>query len=283
MILNYKINDNEFSVETPDQEFKVGESKVISNEDTDILFSQDWYSDGHTSELLMTDVEFGNLKKGIEDTLSNLIQTHLNKDVSNFSLEKYHQYIDSDEEHFKIVSKTRDLFPSDFNFDTDAILKKFKGILGFEVTDNIPNTDSKIHIIVRVNRPNSNDYNPPHKDSYEAFHYNDSVDETDSALRFINFWIPIAGVTPKTSLPISPKSHLLSEDVILRTIGGGKVGKNKYRVGCIKEWNGSNELKRSEVNYGEVLIFSSHLIHGFAVNEEQDTTRVALEFRLFKK
>jgi hypothetical protein len=283
MILKYKINNNEFSVETPEQEFGFGESKVISNEDTDVLFNQDWYSDGYTSELLMTTEEFDNLKKGIEDTLSNIIKTYLGKDVSNFSLEKYHHYIDSDEEHFKVVSKTRDLFPADFNFKTNTILKKFNDILGFEVTDKIPNTDSNIHIIVRVNRPNSNDYNPPHKDSYAAFKYHDKVDSNDKSLKFINFWIPIAGVTDKTSLPIVPKSHLLSEDLVLKTESSGKIGKNSYRVVCIKEWDGSNELQRSKVNYGDVLVFSSHLIHGFAVNEELDTTRVALEFRLFKK
>jgi hypothetical protein len=30
-------------------------------------------------------------------------------------------------------------------------------------------------------------------------------------------------------------------------------------------------------------MFSSHMIHGLAINEEEDVTRVALEFRLFKK
>jgi len=30
-------------------------------------------------------------------------------------------------------------------------------------------------------------------------------------------------------------------------------------------------------------MFSGHLIHGLAINEETDKTRVALEFRLFKK
>jgi hypothetical protein len=283
MILNYKINGNNFSVETPEQEFGVGEPITISNYDSDIIFGQEWYEVGHTSEKFLSENNFKNLKDGIETTLSNLIKRELGRDVSNFSLEKYHKFIDTDEEHFKIVSNTRDLFPEDFNFNTGEILRKFNDILGFEVTDEIPNTNSKIHIIVRVNRPNSNDYNPPHKDSYAAFQYHDEADPNDKSLKFLNFWIPIAGVTSKTALPIVPKSHLLPESSILKTSGSGKVGKNSYRVVCIKEWNGDNELQRAKVNYGEVLIFSSHLIHGFAVNEEEDTTRVALEFRLFKK
>jgi ectoine hydroxylase-related dioxygenase (phytanoyl-CoA dioxygenase family) len=50
----------------------------------------------------------------------------------------------------------------------------------------------------------------------------------------------------------------------------------------IKEWGGSHTLERAVVKDGQVLFFSSHLIHGLAINEEEDLTRVALEFRLFK-
>jgi ectoine hydroxylase-related dioxygenase (phytanoyl-CoA dioxygenase family) len=51
----------------------------------------------------------------------------------------------------------------------------------------------------------------------------------------------------------------------------------------IKSWNGDITLTRPEIKYGEVLFFTSHLVHGLAINEEEDSTRVALEFRLFKK
>jgi ectoine hydroxylase-related dioxygenase (phytanoyl-CoA dioxygenase family) len=133
-----------------------------------------------------------------------------------------------------------------------------------------------MHIIVRINRPFSNDYNPPHKDIYEG------IDNDSCVPSIINFWIPIAGVTKKSSLPLVPKSHLINENLILRTFEGGFIDGQKYRVRMIKSWNGETELQRSNVKYGEVLIFSSHLIHGLAVNNESNKTRVALEFRLFK-
>jgi ectoine hydroxylase-related dioxygenase (phytanoyl-CoA dioxygenase family) len=44
-----------------------------------------------------------------------------------------------------------------------------------------------------------------------------------------------------------------------------------------------DDSQEYSIDYGEVLIFSSHLVHGLAINEESDTTRVALEFRLYKK
>src|SRR5690606_41494256 len=59
---------------------------------------------------------------------------------------------------------------------------------------------------------------------------------------------------------------------------GGVLGKNKYNVRMVKQWAGNNHLERTNVTYGEALIFSSHLVHGLAVNEELDITRVSLEF-----
>jgi ectoine hydroxylase-related dioxygenase (phytanoyl-CoA dioxygenase family) len=77
--------------------------------------------------------------------------------------------------------------------------------------------------------------------------------------------------------------NTINENLVQRTFEGGLIEGNKYRVRMIKSWNGDNTLVRSKVKYGQVLIFSSHLIHGLATNEEADKTRVALEFRLFKK
>ena len=75
---------------------------------------------------------------------------------------------------------------------------------------------------------------------------------------------------------------MINENQILRTFEGGKIEGNNYRVRMIKSWEGKSNLVRSKVKYGQVLIFSGHLIHGLAVNDNYDKTRVALEFRLLK-
>lgn len=277
MKLNYTINNINHSVDVPDgQDFKFGKNILLSGNETDITFNQEWYEVGHTSKQFLDYDEFINLKNGITDTITKLISNELGVDTTNFTLENYHKYVTTNEDHFKIVSKTRDLFSDDFGFPIKEMIPKFESLLGFDITDRIPDTSEDEHIIVRINRPNSNDYNPPHKDMYEGY-------DNDKNYQFLNFWVPIAGVTNKSSLPIAPKSHLISEDKILRTIEGGKVGSNTYRVVLIQEWDGSSDLVRAEVKDGEVLMFSSHMIHGLAINEESDVTRVALEFRLFKK
>jgi hypothetical protein len=274
--LEYKIDNEIIDVDVSDnQNYITGDSNVLSNVYTDITFNQNWYSEGYTTAPFLWNEEFGDLKKGITNTISDLL-TKEGIDTTGFTLEKYHKYVKTNEQHFSIVSKTRDLFPEQFSFNIKELMPTFSHLLGFELSDINPETNDRVHIIVRINRPKSNDYNPPHKDMYEAY------DREGYFPQFVNFWIPIAGVTGKTSLPIVPKSHLISEDNIVRTSDGGIVGGNKYRVRFIKEW-GDNSMIRTNVTDSEVLIFSSHLIHGLAKNGEDDLTRVALEFRLFKK
>jgi len=276
MLLEYKIDNEIIDVDVSDnQNYITGDSNVLSNVYTDITFNQNWYSEGYTTAPFLWNEEFGDLKKGITNTISDLL-TKEGIDTTGFTLEKYHKYVKTNEQHFSIVSKTRDLFPEQFSFNIKELMPTFSHLLGFELSDINPETNDRVHIIVRINRPKSNDYNPPHKDMYEAY------DREGYFPQFVNFWIPIAGVTDKTSLPIVPKSHLIPEDNIVRTSDGGIVGGNKYRVRFIKEW-GDNSMIRTNVTDSEVLIFSSHLIHGLAKNGEDDLTRVALEFRLFKK
>lgn len=273
----YYIDTTSYAIELDDtQEYITGSNIILSNEESDVTYFQNWYSQGYTIQSFLSNNEFNKIKQGVTQCIKNLIENTLNIQVSNFKLEDYHNIITNDNDHYKIVSKTRDLFSKDFNFPIDEIIPRFETILNFPLTDIDPNSGWKAHIILRINRPYSNDYNPPHKDIYE--HY----DGESYIPKFINFWVPICGVTQKSMLPISPKTHRLPEELILRTNVGSCIGKNKYRVRAVKNWDEKVNLYRYPIEYGQVLIFSPHLIHGLAINEEPNTTRVSLEFRLYK-
>jgi len=277
MNVRYTIDNVEHVINVSDeQNFLIGDDIILSNENTDITFNQKWYNEGFTIEKIFSNDNFLLLKDGITKTIIKIINENTQINTNGFTLEKYHNYVKTNEEHFKIVSKTRDLFPKDFNFNIIEILSEFEKTLGFKLSDIDSHTNEPFHIIIRINRPNSFDYNPPHKDMYESY------DDGCISL-FLNFWVPICGVTKKSSLPVVPKSHKLPENLILRTVEGGLVSNNKYRVRFVKSWDNKNDLVRVNINYGDVLIFSSHLVHGLAINNEDDITRVALEFRLFKK
>lgn len=259
------------------QSFQYGKTETLSQKETDITFGQPWYSEGFTIENFIEEKQFSELKHCISDCIKNIIKSELAIQTNSFDLINYHDWVKTDEQHYKIVRKTSDLFTKDFCFPIYDLLPNLEKNLGFKLTDIDPHSSVKLHIIVRINRPHSCDYNPPHKDIYQG------IDDESYIPLFMNFWIPICGVTKYSSLPLAPKSHIIPEDKILRSFEGALINNSKYRVRIIKEWNGSNTLIRPEIKYGQALIFSSHLIHGLAVNEQVDKTRVSLEFRLFKK
>ena len=272
--LKYNINNKSILVEVPIEQKYESDSKniILSNKENDITFSLPWF----VSEDFLSDFEFKNMLEGISETVKHTIENELHINTDGFSLEKYHNYVRSDDDHYKVVSKTRELYPRDFNFPIEKMIPKFEKMVGFNLTDCNEVTGEIQGIIIRINRPNSNDYNPPHKDMYEDY------DKGIYKCNFLNFWVPVAGVTDKSSLPLVESSHLIPENKVVRTKTKSIVGKNTYRVRFVKEWGG-NSLIRSDVKYGQVLLFSPHLIHGLAVNEQDDVTRLALEFRLFKK
>lgn len=275
--VTYSIDGEEHTFKIEEHsKYMFGKNEILSTKDNDITFDQPWYNKGYVEESFLNTNEFVYLKQLLTDCIAKIIQEEIGINVDQFVLEDYHHFVKDEISHHKVVSRTRCLFENDFNFPVLEYISRFENILGFRLTDTFVEEKIKMHVIIRINRPGSNDFNPPHKDIYEGYDYLGYIP------RFINFWIPIAGVTERTNLPLVPSSHQLNENVISRTFEGGVLAGNQYRVRMIKSWNGQNQLMRSKVKYGEVLIFSSHLIHGLAVNNEIDVTRVALEYRLFK-
>jgi hypothetical protein len=254
--------------------FGYGKAERLSTPATDATADQAWYEDGFHVYRFLGDEEFAALRDGVADCVRGIVARQ-GIDTGGFSLETYHRYVTTDEQHLAVVRLTRDLFPPDINFDVASIVGKLAKLMGHGLTDIYPGTDDRIHIIVRIIRPHRTDFNPPHKDVYEW-------DEQYVHPPMVNFWIPLVGVTGQSALPIAPRSHLIPEDRVYRTIEGGYIAGKRYRVRCVLNWDGSNELHRVEISEGEVLVFSPYLIHGCGVNLQGDATRVALEFRLFR-
>ena len=142
--------------------------------------------------------------------------------------------------------------------------------VGFKRIDN----DFEHWIIVRINPPYSLAYNPVHKDIYEDF------DGTGICPRMINAWVPLAGVNEHAGLGIAAGSHRICQSKILRTQAGSSINGRKFSVNSIQSWDDSVSLNTVAPPLGKMLMFSSHIIHGLGINTNQDTTRVALEFRL---
>lgn len=194
-----------------------------------------------------------------------------------FTLENYHHFIRKEIDHLNVVKITRDLFPEDFSFSSDILISRIGKLVNLNLTDIDPDTNERTHIIIRINRPQSEDFNPPHKDIYEGY------DQQKRLPKMINVWIPICGVTSLSTIALVPKSHLINENKILRSFIGGKINKKEFRVRNILSWDGEKKLRRIYVPTGSALLFTPHLIHGLALNNQENTTRVSLEYRLYKK
>ena len=195
---------------------------------------------------------------------------------SDFSLERYHEYVD-EELHQKVIQKTRRIFPADIDLDVEPIIHSFSNYLGCDLSMENPITKETQHMIARLIKPQSHDYNTAHKDIYQPF------DNYGTIPKMVNIWIPLAGIDENNSLPLVPGSHLLPESAILRSRAGAAMNGKSYSVASIKSWDGKNDLQRVKIKQGEVLIFSSHLIHGLAKNNSISNTRISYELRLYGK
>jgi hypothetical protein len=183
-------------------------------------------------------------------------------------LSSYHRQV-SDTEHMRIIDRSRELRFADFGIDATVITDLFEGFSGVRLSPVLPAL-GRDHVQLRINRPGSTDFNPPHRDAALPAYVN-----------CMNIWLPIAAVDERTSLGIVPGSHQIAESDCWQTARGGATIDGKlYRVPAIaKLRQGALQMIRAPVRYGQALIFTPYLIHGLAVNNTRDRTRMALEFR----
>jgi hypothetical protein len=184
-------------------------------------------------------------------------------------LEQYHAWVGSEADHIEIVKLSRDLRFSQLGLDPQEFTRYFADLVGVKLSPVLPILDTDV-VQLRINRPGSTDYNPPHRDG-----------ALPHLAPTLNVWIPVVGVDETTSLPILPGSHAIPEADCWQTQPGGAVmGGNPYRVPAIGRLrDGPLKMVRAPVRYGQALIFTPYLIHGLAFNRSDTRTRMALEMR----
>ncbi len=255
-------------------EFFWGKKELLYKSEDNVISKMPWQNEGYSIVNAFSPEEFERLKTSVSKNIGTAISKVIpNFEIDTFNLEAYHEVVNTNELHNKVIDITRNLKNEDFDFDMEALADRFGKILGYELTSWIEELQTS-HIQIRLSRPNSLDINPPHRDGYLSYWEN-----------IINVWIPIVGCNELSSLPVFPKSHLIPEHQILRTESkGAKINGNTYYVPCILETKeGPIEMIRPNPKQGEALIFSPFLIHGSAVNKNKDITRISLELRFPKK
>lgn len=276
MKLEYRINGRLANIDVPDDtQFSTGGDVCLASEFNDPTDATDWYQKGYGLREFSSKLPAALLRESITDMVAHRIKEALpHKNLADFRLEKYHEYVSEEEHCGGLDSKLKRFYSRDAEFDDGVFIEIMQNELKKSLSYTPKGSVDEHWLIVRIVRPQANAFNPPHKDIYEAF------DETGVCPQMVNAWVPVTGVSSKAGLALAPGSHHLVESDIERTTAGATMNGKKFSVNCIKSWCGNNELITVAPPEGEMLIFSSHLIHGLGVNENHDITRVALEFRL---
>ena len=281
MNISKKSNENECNViiDNVPFSFKVigdffsGENKTLFQQKDNLITDTHWEKDGFSVVKSFNNSQFTGLKESIKKNIyTGLKKAGIDIPYNEFLLKDYHKYINSQTTHLKVIEHTRNLRTEDFDIDFEALATQLSKHVNSPLTAYIKEL-KRSHVQIRLNRPNSLDINPPHRDGYLSYWEN-----------ILNVWIPIEGCNEKSSLPVVSKSHLIPESKIIRTKAkGAYINGNLYHVPCIIETSdGPLKMTRPNPKEGEALIFTPYLIHGAAVNQNKDITRVALELRFDK-
>lgn len=254
-------------------DFFWGKDEVLYRENDNVISKTSWAKEGYNVVKAFKDDEFNKLKHSIlQNVIRAIKEVGIEFDETTFTLENYHKIVKTDEQHNAVINITRNLQNTDFDFDIDVLADRFGDMLGYKLTSWIKELN-KTHIQIRISRPSSLDINPPHRDGYLSYWAD-----------IVNVWIPVSGCNEKASLPVLPKSHLIPENEILRTESkGAEINGNIYYVPCILESkDGPFSMIRPNPKDGEAILFTPFLIHGAAVNQNTDVTRMSIELRLPK-
>lgn len=222
------------------------------------------------------------IKQSVKRFIYNKVSkfnSNLNISESDFCLEKYHTFV-SNEQHLNVINS----FRGKFNFfgcggiPLSELGIPFTDLDGF--VNNTLQTSVKFStnkkkfgfkfdkFWIRIIRPKINDNNPPHKDSH-----------LQRLKHLVNIYLPLAGSNEHSSLPVITGSHLESDREYIVSESPCYIYGKSNTVPCIVHREKGLNLFTPNPSQEEILLFSSHLIHGGGINDNADTTRVSLEMR----
>ena len=255
-----------------------GQNKVLLDEQDNLLEKTLFDKNGYGIVNFNKYINFKNIKSLIESIIKKQIKKFTKINLKKFKLEKYHDYVDL-ENHYKIIKVISKGINFQKSFQRKKLEKFLSEILQIKVSTLNKNFRNKKHkfyldpkkFFLRIVRPNKNDFNPPHRDAYFDNHANG-----------INIFIPIAGSNNKSSLPVFPKSQRINEKNVLRTKLNSKFNNLKFSVPLIVKTKPKIILKRPNPKKGQMMIFSSNLIHGGGINDNKNLTRFSIELRFWR-
>ncbi len=267
------IEDEEITMQV-EGETLFGSEEVLLFNDDDLTENSAWHNEGFTVQPFLSTSEFEKINAGVTEIIRSFIEKETQQKYPGFILEKYHEFCADNALHLKVVSNFQKCLPIEaFPVSFEILDKRISEICGTNVTSNHPVQEASRKFCVRIVRPQrKTDNNPPHRDVW-----------LNRLRNAVNIYLPIAGSNKKSSLPLIAGSHFWKESEIERTVAGGKVNNVAFTVPCVVGTKYGLNMTRPNVNANEVMVFSPYLIHGGGCNLNENTTRVSIEIRFWRK
>ncbi len=268
--MKYELNKKEIKYKAEGEKTS-GDDTVLLHQAIDLTYGKSWGEKGFTIERLFEESTYHEFKTKTSALLISL-WGKAGLDLSiDFELSQYHTVAASKDLHIAAIEKTKLLSISEFPVSIQLIEQRISEICKKPLVAKNPfDNQSVFHF--RVVRPNSNDNNPLHRDVWLEDYAN-----------CVNLYIPIEGSNSNSSLAIIPGSHHWPESKTERTEQGAIIENMKFNVPAVTSIKGEYEIVRPDPKENEVLVFSPYLIHGGAVNLNENQTRISIELRLWKK
>lgn len=270
-LIAFDVEDKRISFEV-EGETAFGEDLVLLDGEDDLLSASPFENSGYSVEKFLSPDLNQKIREEIKKIIFNRINEikKINLGLEEFRLENYHKYL-SNEEHYQVVEPFRAWLDAHYlPIAIELIEERISEILRTKVSTYVPHYHRKTFAI-RIVRPNSDDFNPPHRDPW-----------LDILKNSVNSYFPIAGSSKDSSLPIMPRSHRWRESEIERTIKGAKINGREYTVPSVISSSHQIQMIRPNPQENEFLVFTPYLIHGGGANFQTDITRVSLEMRYWR-
>lgn len=249
----------------------VGPDLCLLDRDVDLTSDNDWSAQGYTVvPLFPKDIYETFQRQTVDLVLQCWREAGLNI-PPGFEPELYHRIVPDQSTHLRAVERTKLLSTGRFPGGIDVIEERISALCGRDLVAKNPFDNQRVFHF-RVIRPGQGDNNPLHRDVW--------LEDYSSC---INLYIPVAGSNARSSLILIPGSHRWKESAIERTVAGAVINGQRFNVPAVTHIRVEHEFVRPDPAPNEVLVFSPYLIHGGAVNLNEDMTRISIELRLWAR
>ena len=249
-----------------------GDREVLLDRDDNLIARRPWADAGFSVEPFLAPADYDRLVAGVQALLVRRMVAAGLSVPDDFSMDRYHEVATTDAAHRAVSDQGPWCYGiADLPVPVEAINRRISEILEVRVATTPPHAEFPEHFCFRVVRPRSRDNNPPHRDVW-----------LERLRNAVNIYVPLAGSSARSSLPLVRGSHRWPESDIERTVEGARVNGIVYTVPSVVGAAHPLTLERPDPGPNQVLVFSPYLIHGGAYNQQADRTRVSLEMRFWR-